>query len=52
MIIPGHLCPFDEGRHRLKPWREKETLRSGFSCVRCHKTWEWQGDVLESTWPD
>lgn len=34
------LCPFGAGRHKLKPWQEVQTGRSGFACVHCSKTWE------------
>lgn len=38
MITPGVLCPFGDGRHKLKPWAGDR--RSGVACTACHKTWE------------
>lgn len=35
------LCPFGDGRHKKRPWHDKEANRSGFACVRCSKTWAW-----------
>lgn len=44
------LCPFGDGRHKRLVWQDAKANRSGLSCVRCHKTWEWVGDALISTW--
>lgn len=45
------LCPSTcDGRHKKRPWADHRANRSGLSCVRCHKTWEWKGDVLKATW--
>lgn len=51
------MCPFNDGRHKKKPWFEKDAGgrkpliggRHGLSCVVCHKTWEADGSP---TWKD
>lgn len=47
----GSLCPFNDGRHKLKPWQERGTTRSGMACVRCSKTWEHVDRQMVATWP-
>jgi hypothetical protein len=44
MIVPGKLCPFGDGRHKLK------VAQWGFACAHCSKTWEWVGDELVETY--
>lgn len=43
-------CPMDkDGQHERRPWVYSE--RSGFSCRKCSKTWEWNGKLLNPTYP-
>ena len=46
------LCPVGDGQHKRVIWQGKG--RSGQSCRRCHKTWEWvnspTGTVLAETY--
>lgn len=46
MKVPGRLCPFGDGRHKLK------VAEWGFACVRCSKTFEWKNGELVSTYGD
>lgn len=45
------LCPMTrDGRHKRKPWHDREGHRSGLACERCHKTWQFVGDELVATY--
>jgi len=48
------LCPMTkDGAHKIALWQsEYLPTRGGKVCVKCHRTWTFQGKQLVPTWPD